>query len=247
MARTNNASTILSLSAAEELQADTGRWLDPRPGERWLDLGCGDGQGTELIWHKSHGQVAEIVAIDSASAHEEALARRCEQLTPTPQTQIRFIAGNLNDGLPQLRDAAFDGIVCSLALAFAESRDAKTGRYTDAAYTRMLHECRRVLRPGGKFVFSVYGPRPRLWSHFQQALSASAPVKALFDALQMQRYNGWLRREARRGRFHFFSLPEIVERLRDAGFAEWKSRLSYAGQAFVICALAEAAASRRAA
>src|SRR6516225_9252839 len=98
-----------------ELQADTGRWLDPRPGERWLDLGCGDGQGTELIWHKSHGQVAEIVAIDSASAHEEALARRCEQLTPTPQTQIRFIAGNLNDGLPQLRDAAFNGIVCSLA------------------------------------------------------------------------------------------------------------------------------------
>jgi SAM-dependent methyltransferase len=166
--------------------------------------------------------VAEIVGLDAAPAHEEALRQRSELLHPAPKTnQIRFALGNLNSGLPSFPDASFDGIVCSLALAFAESKDAKTGRYTDAAYNRVLSDCRRVLGPGGRFVFSVH--------------------------VQMQRYHRWLRREARRGRFHFFTLPEIVARLRQAGFAEWKSRLSYAGQVYVICALAEAAASRRAA
>jgi ubiquinone/menaquinone biosynthesis C-methylase UbiE len=244
-----NRATVLQLqSAGEELHDDTARWLDPRPGERWLDLGCGDGERMAVIWRKSQGRVAEIVGLDAAPAHEEALRQRSELLHPAPKTnQIRFALGNLNSGLPSFPDASFDGIVCNLALAFAESKDAKTGRYTDAAYNRVLSDCRRVLGPGGRFVFSVHVPDPRVWPVFRQELGAAAPAKALLDALQMQRYHRWLRREARRGRFHFFTLPEIVARLRQAGFAEWKSRLSYAGQVYVICALAEAAASRRAA
>lgn len=248
MAGTSKAAVLQLQVAAEELHHDTGRWLDPRPGERWLDLGCGDGRRTELIWHKSQGQVAEIVAMDTAAAHEESLALHCRQLRPAPrQEQIRFMAGNLNGGLPLFPDSTFDGIVCNLALAYAESRDPKTGRYTDAAYNRLLGDCRRVLRPGGRFVFSVHVPEPKVWPLFRQALGASPPAKALFDALQLQRYNSWLRRESRRGRFHFFTLPEIVVRLRQAGFAEWKSRLSCGGQAFVVCASTEAAASQRAA
>src|SRR5215470_6093405 len=45
------------------LLADTTAWLDPRPGERWLDLGCGSGQLTRAIWEKSGGRVSEIVAL----------------------------------------------------------------------------------------------------------------------------------------------------------------------------------------
>ena len=37
------------------LLADTAAWLDPAPGERWLDLGCGGGQLTHALWEKSGG------------------------------------------------------------------------------------------------------------------------------------------------------------------------------------------------
>src|SRR5262249_20409738 len=107
MSGINKASVLQLQSAAEELHDDTARWLDPRPGERWLDLGCGDGERTALIWRKSQGRVAEIVALDAAPAHEEVLARRCELLHPAPKAnQIRFALGNLNSGLPSFADAS---------------------------------------------------------------------------------------------------------------------------------------------
>jgi hypothetical protein len=61
----------------------------------------------------------------------------------------------------------------------------------------------------------------------------------------MQSYGRWLRREARRGRFHFFPLAEIVQRLEWAGFREMRYRLSYAGQAYVISAQKQATALGR--
>ena len=35
------------------LLADTAAWLDPQPGERWLDLGCGSGQLTRTFGRKA--------------------------------------------------------------------------------------------------------------------------------------------------------------------------------------------------
>src|SRR5713226_7714666 len=38
-----------------QLLTDTSAWLNPRSGERWLDLGCGCGKLTEALWRKSRG------------------------------------------------------------------------------------------------------------------------------------------------------------------------------------------------
>ena len=43
-------------------------WLDPRPGERILDIGCGDGYYDSLIASKG----AEVVGVD---IHEKRLAK----------------------------------------------------------------------------------------------------------------------------------------------------------------------------
>jgi ubiquinone/menaquinone biosynthesis C-methylase UbiE len=231
-----------------ELQEDTARWLEPRPGERWLDLGCGNGDWTALLWRQSHGQLKEIVAVDRVEAHEATFAKMIEQLRPSPRPgQIHFMASNFHDGLPQFADTEFDGIIAGLFLPYVESRDPDTGCYTDDAYNRLLSECRRVLKPDGRFIFSAHVPELRLWPLFRQTLETASPGKALLDALHLQRYARWLRRESQRGRFHFFALPDIIGRLSAAGFLDWKSRLSYAGQAYVICARKEAAEKRMAA
>jgi ubiquinone/menaquinone biosynthesis C-methylase UbiE len=226
----------------QELLRDTARWLDVRPGARWLDLGCGCGQLTALLWHQSGGQVGEIVAMDCNAANAAAIEKlKRRLLRGASPDRIRFAVGNFSDGLPQLADQDFDGIVSGLAISYAESRDPATGSYTDAAYDHLLAELCRVLKPQGRLVFSVNVPRVRFWPIFwkslRQAHRISKPAKALVNALRMQRYGRWLQREAERGRFHYFPIAEIEQRLRWVGFASIQWRLSYARQAYVIAAL----------
>jgi hypothetical protein len=101
-----------------------------------------------------------------------------------------------------------------------------------------------VLKPGGQFVFSINVPRPRFWRIFWKSLRVtfrlSKPAKVLLNSLRMQRYGHWLQREAERGRFHFFPLPVIVQRLERAGFRIVETRLSYARQAYLLSALKDA-------
>ena len=53
----------------QELLRDTAAWLAPQPGERWLDLGCGGGQLTDLLWRLSGGRLAEIVSLLQPRQH----------------------------------------------------------------------------------------------------------------------------------------------------------------------------------
>ncbi|MCI0459036.1 MAG: methyltransferase domain-containing protein [Gemmataceae bacterium] len=223
----------------QELLADTARWLGPRPGERWLDLGCGGGQLTALLWRLSGGRLAQVVAQDCNPVNAEALAKLRTRLHPAPAPgQVEFLAADFSSGLPQFADHSFDGVVSGLALCYAESRDPETGRYTDEAYTRLLAELHRVLRPGGRLVFSVNVPRPRWWRVVWKSLGAvfrvSRPGRVLLSMLRMQRHGRWLRHQAKRGRFHFWPAEELVRRLTAAGFEQIKTRLSYAGQAYLI-------------
>ncbi|HMP03435.1 MAG TPA: class I SAM-dependent methyltransferase [Gemmatales bacterium] len=222
----------------QQLLADTLAWAAPKAGERWLDLGCGGGYLTAGLWRASQGQVSQIVAQDCAEANALALARRIRRMSPAPRIgQITFQVGNFSQGLPELPDASFDGIVSGLAMSYAESRDA-TGRYTDAAYNQLFRECVRVLRPTGRLVFSVNVPNPRFWRIVWKSLGSGFklrhPKRTLGNVWRMQRYGKWLKQEAARGRFHFLPLDQITRRLAAAGFASWRSRLSYADQAYLI-------------
>jgi ubiquinone/menaquinone biosynthesis C-methylase UbiE len=233
----------------QELLRDTGRLLETRPGEHWLDLGCGCGKLTALLWQRSGGQLAGVTALDCAAVNAAALDRVRRHLTPQARTeQIRFVQGNFSDGLGQFADASCDGVVSGLALSYAESRDPETGRYTDVAYNRILAEILRVLKPGGRFVFSVNVPRPRFWRIFWKSLGnafrLSKPGRVLINGLRMQRYGRWLRREAEEGRFHFLPLPEIIARLQKTGFEGITAQISYAGQAYLLSARKSAALAR---
>jgi ubiquinone/menaquinone biosynthesis C-methylase UbiE len=223
----------------QELLDDTVRWLEPKPGERWLDLGCGGGQLTAALWLESKGEIGQIVAMDCAPVNALALEKLTRKLQPVPQPgQIHFECGNFSDGLHQFPNGSFHGVVSGLAVSYAESIDPQTGAYTEEAYHQLMREIGRILKPGGRFVFSVNVPNPRFWKIFWRSLKiafrVSKPGRVLVNAIRMQKYGSWLRREAAKGRFHFLPLPRILESLEKAGFQQPRSRLTYADQAYLI-------------
>src|SRR5262249_41571635 len=105
----------------QELARHTALLLEPAAGERWLDLGCGRGELTAILWQRSEGRIGEIVAMDCNSVNAEALDRLRARLRPAPRPeQIRFLTGNFSGGLPQFPDGHFHGIVSGLAISYAE-------------------------------------------------------------------------------------------------------------------------------
>ncbi len=233
------------------LLADTVAWLDPQPGEHWLDLGCGCGQLTQALWDKSGGTLQSIVGLDCAAVNQRAFHKLRAALQPPPlcispqdwgEIQrgevIRFITADFSAGLPDCENEQFDGVVSGLAIQYAESYSEKSGCWTTEAYDRLLAEICRVLRGGGRFVFSVNVPMPAWGKVALHALPgiwhARRPARYLKNSLRMLRYGAWLTREARSGRFHYLPLPVIVEKLTATGFLAIAHRLTYAGQAYLI-------------
>jgi SAM-dependent methyltransferase len=223
----------------QELLADTSAWLHPRMGERWLDLGCGCGKLTEVLWRKSRGGVREIVGLDCAADNAIAFEQLRGRVSPTASDErIRFVHADFTSGLQHWKSGRFDGIVSGLAIQYAESFSEKLGRWTTEAYDRLLSEVQRLLRGGGWFVFSVNVPEPSYWRialySFWGAFEARKTVRYAEKAFRMWRYGAWLKREARNGRFHYLPLPTVVRKLKELGFGEIEHRLSFAGQAYVI-------------
>jgi trans-aconitate methyltransferase len=104
-------------------------WLDPRPGERILDLGCGDGQLSSRI--ASGG--ARVIGFD-ASPQMAAAAR---------SRGIQVDEGNA-ESLPYA-PSTFDAVFSNAALHWLREQEA------------MLAGVHRILKPGGRFVAEMGG------------------------------------------------------------------------------------------
>jgi SAM-dependent methyltransferase len=223
----------------QELLADTTAWLEPSAGQHWLDLGCGCGSLTKALWTRSRGQVAEVIGVDVAAINGTAYENLRQTLQPRPSKDaLGFVAADFSGGLGLWGEGRFDGVVSGLSISYAEAYDEITGRWTCEAYDRILAEVLRVVRPGGTFVFSVNVPEPN-WAKVALRSLASMfefrrPLKSLKKAWRLWRYGGWLKREARLGRFHYFPLETIVAKLAAAGWQDIEHRLSYVGQAYLI-------------
>ena len=107
--------------------------LDPRPGERILDAGCGTGRNLKRLVEAG----ARAVGVD-LSTGMLAVARRAVPGAPA-------LAADIQHALP-FRPGTFDAALCAL---IGEHLDDLGGTFREAF---------AALRPGGRYVFSVYHP-----------------------------------------------------------------------------------------
>jgi ubiquinone/menaquinone biosynthesis C-methylase UbiE len=219
-----------------DLLNDTIEWAAPKPGEEWLDLGSGGGPLTRGLWEASQGQVASVVGTDVAPVNTDAYRRLARDLNAGER--IRFVTHNFSEGLAPFPNASYDAVVSGLSITYAEDFDEATQKWTTAAYDRVFHEVFRVLRPGGRFVFSVNVPEPNWGKIARQSFAglktAKRPLHYLKKSWRMMKYGQWLKREARTGRFHYFPADQVEIKVRAAGFIEVEHRLSYSDQAFIF-------------
>ncbi|MFO0970144.1 MAG: class I SAM-dependent methyltransferase [Gemmataceae bacterium] len=224
------------MPAYQELMRDTLAWLEPEAGQRWLDLGCGAGRLSQALWTKSDGALAEVVGLDCAALNAQSY-ETIRKTARIDETRFRFEHVDFSRGLPQASDR-FDGAVSGLAIQYAESFNAVENRWTREGYDALLEEIFRVLKPGGHFVFSVNVPNPSWGKVAMNALGnlfrAPRKLRYLKKLWRMWSYGGWLKREARKGRFHYLPEDMIDWKLRATGFEGVESRLSFAGQAYLF-------------
>lgn len=113
------------------------------PGERVLELACGPG-GVGMAAATIVGPEGEVVLSDiapemTAIAAERALQAKLENVT-TREVDLERI---------DYPDASFDAVLCREGLMLVPDPAIAVG------------ECHRVLRPSGRAVFAVWGPRER--------------------------------------------------------------------------------------
>lgn len=114
-------------SFVPELGRDVLAWLAPAPGERILDLGCGDGALTVVL-----AQICAVLGVDQ-SADQVAAARR------------RGLEALVVDGAQLGFDNEFDAVFSNAALHWMRDADA------------VIAGVWRSLKPGGRFVAEMGG------------------------------------------------------------------------------------------
>ena len=136
-------------------------WLQPSPGLRWLDVGCGTGAFTQTLL--ATVEPASVLGVDP-SPHFVAHTRKA-----VADPRASFAVGNAMQ--LELEDAAFDAAAAALALNFVP--DPQTG----------AREMTRVVKPGGLVAAYVwdYAGEMRMMRVFWDAAVELNPAAAEFD------------------------------------------------------------------
>lgn len=137
--------------------------LSPRPGERILDLGCGDGALTARLVERG----ASVVGVD-ASAEMVAAA------------VARGLDARVMDGTELTFDGEFDAVFSNAALHWMNDAD------------RVIDGVWRTLRPGGRFVAEMggHGNTATLLDAVESALArhgATMPARWYFPTAESYR------------------------------------------------------------
>jgi trans-aconitate methyltransferase len=111
-----------------DLAGEVFAWLNPQPGERILDLGCGDGALTQRIQEVG----AAVVGVDASPEMMKAAAAR--------GLDARVMSGERLEFREE-----FDAVFSNAALHWILDQNA------------VLTGVRRALRPGGRFVAELGG------------------------------------------------------------------------------------------
>ena len=137
------------------------RWLQPAPGLRWLDVGCGTGALTATLL--TTVEPASVVGVDPSPQFVEHTRKT------TVDPRASFAVGSAMQ--LDFEDAAFDAAAAALVLNFVP--DPQTG----------AREMTRVVKPGGLVAAYVwdYAGEMRMLRVFWDAAVELNPAAAEFD------------------------------------------------------------------
>lgn len=156
-----------------------------RPGERVLDVGSGTG----VVARLAAEQVGSAGAVAGLDPNPGMLAV-ARSVTP-PELDIEWHEASA-ESIP-LPNAAFDVVLCQMALQFVPDRD------------RALREMRRVLADGGRIALNVPGPAGPLFEILDDAMARHLGDRA----------TGFIRTV-----FSLHDTAELEALLGDAGFRD---------------------------
>lgn len=165
------------------------------PGERVLDLATGTGW-VALGAAKAVGPSGRVVATDLAA---EMLGPARSKAALAGLGNLEFDTGDAE--APSFPDDAFDAVLCASAIFFLTDPDAA------------LQQWRRVTRPGGRVLFSVFssgllGPLLDLFDAHIQPFIPELPPRVRFNAGWCERLltyrGGTLRGPGERGAVRLF-------------------------------------------
>ncbi|MEV6226958.1 methyltransferase domain-containing protein [Saccharopolyspora shandongensis] len=141
--------------------------LAPKPGERILDAGCGTGRNLGAMLAAG----AEPQGVDFSAGMLD-VARHSHPGVP-------LFEGDLQEALP-FGDAEFDAVLCALL-----------GEHLEEP-ARAVAEFHRVLRPGGRLVFSVFHPEMAATGMSAQFEDAGEVFKMVAHPYTVDDYAGWI-------------------------------------------------------
>ena len=146
-----------------------------RQGDRVLDVACGTGIVARIAARKL-GNTAGVVGVGCKRADDHG-----RSLDGNGRGHRHRVVGSQR-GRTALPEAAFDVVLCQSGLQFFPDRSAS------------LREMRRVLKPGGRLILSVWGPieRSRGFAVAADAVArhigpeAARPITLAFDLMTAQ-------------------------------------------------------------
>lgn len=141
----DNRAANYDASFHERFSSHIVQLLDPKPGERVLDLACGTGlvtfKAAELVGSSGH-----IVGVDISTG---MLSQAHAKLSTYTSNNVQLYKHSITelDMLLALREGTFDAITCASALVLLPNPEASLKQWT------------RYLKPGGRLITDVTHPR----------------------------------------------------------------------------------------
>ena len=130
--------------------------LDPRAGERIVDVGCGTGSLAARIKERAPG--SQVLGIDP----DRDILDRARHKMRSLRVEVDFVEGFARDAARVTGDAGADKIVSSLVFHQLPLPEKRAG----------LAACLRALKPGGRLHIADYG------------LQRTTAMRALFRIIQ---------------------------------------------------------------
>jgi SAM-dependent methyltransferase len=122
------------------------QWLDPQPGDRILDLGCGDGSLTRQIATAVASKPGEVLGLDSSPAF---ISSANESISTSGIHNVKFVVEDCAASAEDSQNGTWTKVFSNAAMHWI-MRAPQTR-------TNILKRAYSALKPGGTFVFEMGG------------------------------------------------------------------------------------------